>query len=136
MSTTPDQLCSEMLALFKRFKSVMAEIAESHGLTPIQLGALHAINEQGATMGRLAQTLHCDASNVTGIIDRLTALDLVTRQEDPNDRRVKTLQLTRHGRTVLQEITVQLPPRLGCDRFAAAERDHLHHLLSKLAHGA
>ena len=136
MAITPDQLCSDMLALFKRFKSVMADIAETHGLTPIQLGALHAINEHSATMGRLAQTLHCDASNVTGIIDRLTSLELVTRQEDPKDRRVKTLQLTSRGNAVLQEVIAQLPARLGCDRLTSTERDGLHHMFDKLAREA
>jgi DNA-binding MarR family transcriptional regulator len=132
MATTPDQLCSDMLALVKRFKSVMADIAEAHGLTPIQLGALHAINEYGATMGKLAQTLHCDASNVTGIVDRLTVLELVNRQEDPNDRRVKTLQLTTRGHAVLQEIITLLPSRLGCDRLNSMERDDLHHMFDRL----
>jgi DNA-binding MarR family transcriptional regulator len=136
MATTPDQLCSDMLALVKRFKSIMADIAEAHGLTPIQLGALHAIHEHSATMGRLAQTLHCDASNVTGIVDRLTVLELVTRQEDPNDRRVKTLQLTARGHKILQEIIVQLPSRLGCDRLSSAERDDLHYIFDQLAREA
>lgn len=136
MATSPDQLCSDMLALVKRFKAILADIAESHGLTPIQLGALHAINEHSATMGKLAQTLHCDASNVTGIIDRLTVLELVSRREDPNDRRVKTLQLTSRGHKVLQEIVTQLPSRLGCDRLNAMERDDLHRMFSRLAREA
>lgn len=136
MAITSDQLCSEMLALFKRFKSIMAEIAEAHGLTPIQLGALHAIYEQNATMGRLAQKMQCDASNVTGIVDRLTSLGLVTRQEDPHDRRVKTLQLTTRGNAILQEIIAQLPSRLGCDRLNPVERNDLHRALDKLAREA
>lgn len=134
MTTSADQLCSEMLALFKRFKTIMADIADSHGLTPIQLGALHAIREHNATMGGVAQVLHCDASNVTGIVDRLTILQLVIRQDDPSDRRIKTLQLTPRGHAILQAVTAQLPSHLGCDRLTAVERDQLHHMLMKLAH--
>lgn len=133
MNITSDQLCAEMLELLKRFKSIMADLAEAHGLTPIQLGALHVIRDRSNTMGGVAQALHCDASNVTGIVDRLTALQLVTRQEDPNDRRVKTLQLTPHGLAILEEVVALLPVRLGCDRLNPAERNDLHHYIVKLA---
>ena len=42
-------------------------------------------------MGRLADTLSCDASNVTGLVDRLESRGLVRRQPSPDDRRVKVL---------------------------------------------
>lgn len=130
---TSDQLCSEMMELFKRFKSIMADIADAHGLTPIQLGALHVIRERSNTMGGVAHALHCDASNVTGIVDRLTALQLVMRQDDPRDRRVKTLQLTPRGQAILDEIVLLLPARLGCNRLSSVERNDLHCIIAKLA---
>jgi DNA-binding MarR family transcriptional regulator len=52
------------------------------------------------TMGELAQALHCDNSNVTGIADRLEAAGLAERHAHPGDRRVKTLMLTERGTTV------------------------------------
>jgi MarR family transcriptional regulator, organic hydroperoxide resistance regulator len=48
-------------------------------------------------MGDLAGLLHCDASNVTGIVDRLEARGLVQRGSAPHDRRVKALVLTPAG---------------------------------------
>lgn len=111
----------------------MAVIAERHHLTTIQLGALHAINEGQITMGKVAQSLHCDASNVTGIIDRLTALKFVVRQEDPRDRRVKSLQLTRTGTVTLKKILDEMPSALGCDRLNRVERQQMHDLVNKLA---
>ena len=60
-------------------------------------------------MGDLAEALHCDASNVTGIVDRLEARGLVERRGEPHDRRVKTLVLTPAGlqlrRRVLRALT-------------------------------
>jgi DNA-binding MarR family transcriptional regulator len=48
-------------------------------------------------MGELAQRLCCDASNVTGIVDRLEERGLVERRVSPGDRRVKRLVLTDAG---------------------------------------
>jgi len=63
----------------------------------MQIHALYAIKHGDVTMGRVAETLHCDASNVTGIVDRLVAGQFITRQEGELDRRTKTLQLTAKG---------------------------------------
>ena len=41
--------------------------------------------------------LHCDNSNVTGIVDRLEARGLVARQPHEHDRRVKHVVLTPLG---------------------------------------
>ena len=48
-------------------------------------------------MSALADTLLCDASNVTGIVDRLEARGLIERREAPQDRRVKMLAVTPEG---------------------------------------
>ncbi len=48
-------------------------------------------------MRALANTLSCDASNVTGLVDRLEERGLVVRRPSAQDRRVKELQLTPAG---------------------------------------
>ncbi|SCD83867.1 MarR family protein [Streptomyces sp. DfronAA-171] len=48
-------------------------------------------------MRRLARTLKCEPSNVTGIIDRLETRGLVERRSDPDDRRVKLAASTDEG---------------------------------------
>lgn len=55
-------------------------------------------------MGALAEHLRCDASNVTGIADRLEARGLVTRAPAPGDRRVKVLTLTPAGERLRVEL--------------------------------
>lgn len=84
-------------------------------------------------MGQLAAILHCDASNVTGIIERLVSQQLVSRQEDAHDRRVKTLRLTPKGTSIVTDIRQQLPDLLGCDQLTIGERETLHTLISKIA---
>src|SRR6185369_5521655 len=67
-------------------------------LSPAQCHVLHLIEPgRPLPMGQLAETLACDASNVTGLVDRLESRGLVRRRPSPEDRRVKVLQLTPTG---------------------------------------
>jgi MarR family transcriptional regulator, organic hydroperoxide resistance regulator len=132
---TPFTLCEDLWRLLGSYKSHMTRIAESFGLTMMQFGAMHAISDQEkgtATMGKVAQRLHCDASNATGIIDRLTALKFVVRQDNPNDRRVKSLVLTPLGNETLEKILEKMPSALGCDRLDETELHKMHRLVGKL----
>ena len=78
-------------------------------LSPIQCHVLHLI-EPGSPlpMGRLASTLSCDASNVTGLVDRLESRGLVRRRPSPGDRRVKVLQLTPTGARLRAQLLRQM----------------------------
>jgi DNA-binding MarR family transcriptional regulator len=82
-------------------------------LTEAQCHVLRFL-EPGATMPmrRLAERLHCDASNITGIVDRLEARGLVERRACPHDRRVKELALTPAGAGLRARILERLgqPP--------------------------
>src|SRR5260221_11983603 len=64
-------------------------------LSPVQCHVLHLIEpRRPLPMRQLADTLSCDASNVTGLVDRLESRGLVQRQAAARDRRVKVRQLT------------------------------------------
>ena len=68
------------------------------GLTFAQAHALRLLDpDKPSPMSSLAELLVCDASNVTGIADRLEARGLVERRSVGADRRVKTLALTPAG---------------------------------------
>ena len=68
------------------------------GLSPPQAHALRSLaGGDPLSQRELAAALHCDASNVTGIVDRLEARGLVERQVSQQDRRVKTLLVTAEG---------------------------------------
>jgi DNA-binding MarR family transcriptional regulator len=90
-----------------RFVAVLGEF----DLWPPQWFALQALDEP-TPMGKLAGMLHCDSSNVTGIIDRLEQRGLVERRPAEHDRRVKLLVLTAEGRSVREQIQRRLsvPP--------------------------
>jgi DNA-binding MarR family transcriptional regulator len=68
-------------------------------LTPAQGQALRAIDpERPFAMSTLAENLLCDASNVTGIVDKLESRGLIARQGAGHDRRIKMLVVTDQGR--------------------------------------
>jgi len=97
------------IELMLRMKPRMIEVADAHKLTPQQLHVLGFLSDkQPHPMSWLAALLFCDASNVTGMVDRLTTLKLVKRVECETDRRVKMVQLTSHGDAVRKEIMQEL----------------------------
>lgn len=87
------------------------EIAQQLGVTPPLLGALRFL-EQPQTMGRMAELLRCDPSNVTGIVDALEARDLAVRRPSTEDRRVKAIELTAAGKRLRARATKEMykPP--------------------------
>ncbi len=133
METNSRQLCDDLLTLLTRLKSAIAAAADDHALTSMQLYALYAIMNGDTTMGGLAGTLHCDASNVTGIVDRLVAQGLVTTRTSARDRRAKVLTLEPRGQRIIDDFVDELPERMGCPVLSAIESGKLHTFLSKLA---
>jgi DNA-binding MarR family transcriptional regulator len=98
-------------------KPRMVRVAQDLALAPMQLHALRLI-EPGSElpMGALAQSLFCDPSNVTGIVDRLEARGLIERRGADHDRRVKILALTPKGEKVRAEASLRMerpPPELA-----------------------
>jgi DNA-binding MarR family transcriptional regulator len=83
------------------------------GLTAAQCHLLRLLRPGiAASMRSLADRLGCDASNVTGIVDRLEARGLVERRSAGHDRRVKHLALTAAGAAARAQVVERLgaPP--------------------------
>jgi DNA-binding MarR family transcriptional regulator len=95
----------------------MIRFASEHGLTPPQLFALKALDpDEPVPMRALAVALHCDSSNVTGLVDGLAAQGLVERREAEHDRRVRMLVVTERGKEVrgrLIEVISEVPGALA-----------------------
>lgn len=88
-------LTAQLLQVAERARADFADVVGEFGLTPVLARAVLWLGEP-STMSALADHLACDASNVTGLADRLDGLGLVERVAG-RDRRVKYLQLTRRG---------------------------------------
>ncbi|GAA3216359.1 MarR family transcriptional regulator [Actinocorallia longicatena] len=77
--------------------------ATAQGLTTAQAQLLIQLDEP-LPMRVIADRLFCDASNVTGLVDRLETRGLVVRAPDPGDRRVKLVSLTPAGLALCERI--------------------------------
>lgn len=104
-------------------------------LHPAQAGALLQLASP-LPMHDLAAVLGCDNSNVTGLVDRLEARGLVTRQPSPDDRRVKNAVLTPDGQRLRDEMLARIGgPTVGIERLSAAEQLELRDLLRRVLEG-
>jgi len=109
-------------------------LAATLELSPAQCHVLYAIEPgKPVPMKQLATQLSCDASNVTGLVDRLESRGLIRRVAHSSDRRVKVLDLTPTGAKLRAELVARMstpPPELG--RLSARDQRELERILSRL----
>lgn len=77
----------------------------SMNITMSQFKVLLMLSLRGSGSGQeLSAVMGIGLATLTGIVDRLVAQDLVTRREDPHDRRVRRLELTGAGNEMIERI--------------------------------
>ncbi|MBR7742025.1 MarR family transcriptional regulator [Phycicoccus sp. BSK3Z-2] len=101
------------------------------GLSAAQACVLEHLVDGPATMGRLADEMLCDASNITQLVARLEARTWVERGADPTDRRVKRVALTPAGRRARREVHRRF--RLPADRIGRLDPAQQEQLAGLLA---
>src|SRR3712207_5431459 len=140
MQTLQRSAASEAWALiaqlFTSQRTRFLAIATEFDLAPAQLGALKTLDpDKPVPMRELAEALHCDNSNVTGIVDRLESRGLVERRAAPHDRRIKMLVVTPAGADVRARVKARMeeaPEAL--QRLSAEEQRQLRDLKIGRAH--
>jgi DNA-binding MarR family transcriptional regulator len=118
-----------MMGQRRRFVAVAAEL----DLHPAQAGALMQMTpDTPMPMNELATMLHCDNSNVTGIVDRLEVRGLVARQPHEHDRRVKQVVLTPLGVETREHVraTMSSAPE-AFTKLPAADQRALRDILAR-----
>jgi DNA-binding MarR family transcriptional regulator len=101
-----------LFELFLANRGRLVASLERFDLTVPQAHALRLLDrDRPLSMSEIADRLVCDASNVTGIADRLEARGLVERRAG-EDRRVKALALTPKGVEVRRHVidSLRQPP--------------------------
>lgn len=123
-----------LVKLFYAQRANMPPLASELELSPAQCHVLHLIEpDRPIAMGRLAQTLACDKSNVTGLVDRLESRGLVRRRPSTGDRRVKVLVLTPTGSRLRAMLVERMSaPPAALERLSLSERRALARILSRL----
>jgi DNA-binding MarR family transcriptional regulator len=109
---TQEETLENYLALVEfllKSKQQILAIGSELGLSAMQTLTLVLTNvSEPQPMSKFCTMFHCDASNVTGIVDGLEQKKLVSRQGDPHDRRVKVVNLEPAGIATRQEILQRL----------------------------
>jgi DNA-binding MarR family transcriptional regulator len=90
------EFATALYQLVETLRGEHEEAAASAGLTAPQAMILTLLSEP-TSMRQFAERMGCDASNITGIVDRLEAKGLVVRAVDQADRRVKRIARTPAG---------------------------------------
>jgi DNA-binding MarR family transcriptional regulator len=129
----PDELGVTLLLVrvVDRVKQSIRDVADQMGLSTAQLDVLRQLHSSGpAPMSHLAQVLHCEASNLTGLVDKLEARDLVERRADPEDRRVRVVALTEQGQRATHEAWFAVSRLCPFMNLSRKDKSQLRRMLS------
>jgi DNA-binding MarR family transcriptional regulator len=126
----------QFISLMMRTKRQMFPICEARKLTPVQGMMVICMKPQGSkTMNELSCMMGCDASNITGLVDRLEANSLIERTADTRDKRVKKIRLSGKGVECRAAILDELRKTevLGFKGLSSEEYGELRRILLRLA---
>ncbi|WP_278265410.1 MarR family transcriptional regulator [Nocardia sp. AG03] len=131
--TGKDQLMELLSVSLGVYYGDFTVAAASENLTASQGKTLTVLRRGPVAMRALAERMACDASNVTGIINRLEKRGLVRRETSATDRRVTTLVITPEGERVADAIRAKMHvTSTGLDRLDEQEREQLRALLKRV----
>jgi len=111
------KLVGEIIQLQQQLSKAMGQYAPEAwmdlSLTIAQLKSLLFIDFEGSTNFRkLATALGVTPPNVTGIVDRLVEQGLVSRTENPENRRMSILKTTDNGKVLLAKLRERNKPHV------------------------
>ena len=132
--TLQNNLYWQLLKVAISAKHGLMNIAEKHNLTVMQMYTLCLLeSDNSIPMNSLSSMLNCDASNVTGLVDKLFHHKYIKREENPHDRRAKMITLTPKGAKLCEKIALSMasyqPSSLN--KLTEAQKEQLLNLLNK-----
>ena len=93
--------------------NALAVMHES-GLTLPQVVTLTLLQRDGAmALSPISESLRLSLSATSSLVQRLVEQELVTRTEDPDDRRQKRIALTRRGAALIERLQHERVSALG-----------------------
>lgn len=132
---TDGELTESLMALACMVDGLRGSISRATGLTPQQAQLLCFLRDGDRTHGQLADLMHCDKTNVTGLVDRLERRELLHRHLDPADRRVTRVALTEAGAEVVERFRDDTTAAIAkqFDTWSQSRRDTLTKLAGSAA---
>lgn len=93
-----DQLCFSLYATSMAITRAYKPLLDQLGITYPQYLVLHTLWEQdGRTVGAIAERLSLESSTVTPLVKRLEVAGFVGRERNPEDERQVRVRLTERG---------------------------------------
>jgi DNA-binding MarR family transcriptional regulator len=134
MSTNGSRAFRGFITLLQSQKSWLHDRVTKYDLTPQLFHALQVLGENpDSTMREFAESMFCDASNATGLIDRLETRGFVERRVSDNDRRAKVVRLTASGARLFKKVEdavwVEAPPAIA--KLSAADQRVLREIIER-----
>jgi MarR family transcriptional regulator, organic hydroperoxide resistance regulator len=119
-----------LLRLQTRINLAITERVRELGLSVPQCDVLTTLTErEGVSQQELAERLYVTKGNISGLIDRLEAADLVERRSIAGDKRSHAIYLTANGRVlaergiaVQRKFVAETLGRLPADELAALDK--------------
>ena len=95
----PQYLLNVYRQLYNRYN----EFAAQFDLTATQLMSLEKLwFREGITVGELGQIIGIERSSVTGLVNRMTAKNLIVKYRDQTDKRLMRIYLTPNAKKILE----------------------------------
>lgn len=100
-----DQYIHVNQSLIRLWKAKFFEAADVEDLSPALMGILSLLDRrQPITSSEIAKEMHVTRGAVAQFIDTLSERGFVTREQDPDDRRMQYLRLSSSGTKVMQRL--------------------------------
>ena len=123
-----DQLCFSLYATSMAISRAYKPMLDELGITYPQYLVLHALWEQdGRTVGAIAERLALESSTITPLVKRLEVAGFLTRERNPKDERQVQVRLTERGQAMREDcgcLAESLLERSGMDGKALAGLNH------------
>lgn len=108
MSAPAGQLSVSVIRMMRMLHATRARAPRVHpALEPSHHAVLVALREGPARVGDVAENIISDASTVSRQVSHLTALGLLEKVPDPQDRRAQLVALSDEGRALLDELVAR-----------------------------
>jgi MarR family transcriptional regulator for hemolysin len=117
-------LTRDLLLAGRLWRKMARHAASAHGVSEAASSPLLWIARLGENVRQtaLADAVGIEGASLVRLLDELQASGLITREQDPNDRRANAVNLTQRGTEVVAEVNDALNA-LRLDVFAAIPRE-------------
>ena len=95
---------------------------------------LFLVSQKECSIKQLSQHLHVTSGGVTQLVDYLESTGLVTKTEDPEDKRIRLVSLTKSSASVVKAFEQMYLRTVGVKFEGLSDQDlgHLQRILNKI----